>query len=400
MTTGTYPIPHLTMSSMGPLMAFEEMMLLNVAKIEHWFAEQWQKTPALLTVSVDLRHSGYKLAPVDTNLFPAGYNNLNPELMPLCVFAAQTAMRENYPNCLSILIYPEQHTRNQYYQKSLRVLEDIWLKAGYHVSIGTSSVESSSSLVVLNNDLSDGVPVWLSEQSLPVEPPLKLGWSRRKKSQHFSHYAEVTTLFAEFLAIDPWLLAPLFSSAEPVDFMSQVGMEQVAMEVDKLLHLIQIKYDKYHIKEEPYVVVKADNGTYGMNVMMVFSGDEMLRLNRKQRTRMSFSKGRQAVHSVLIQEGVYTFESMSSGAVAEPVVYLIGPCVVGGFYRVHHTRDVHDNLNTPGMHFEPLAFAKACNLPSQAIKAVPNRFYVYGVVARLAALAAAREKAELLGYLV
>jgi len=399
MTTGTYPIPHLTMTSMGTVTAFEETMLLNVAKIEHWFTEQWQKTPALLTVSVDLRHSGYKLAPVDTNLFPAGYNNLNPELMPLCVLAAQTAMQANYPNCMNILIYPEQHTRNDYYQKSLSVLEDIWRKAGYHVSVGNVSADSSPGLIVLNNDLSDGVPGWLLEQSLPIEPPLGLGWSRRKKSHHFRHYAEVAKEFTECLAIDPWLLVPLFSSAEPVDFMSQSGMEQVAIEVDKLLQLIQIKYDNYHIKEKPYVVVKADNGTYGMSVMMVFSGDEMLRLNRKQRTRMSVSKGRQEVHSVLIQEGIYTFESMPSGAVAEPVVYLMGPCVVGGFYRVHQTRDVYDNLNTPGMHFEPLAFAKACNLPSQEVKALPNRFYVYGVVARLAALAAAREKAELLGYL-
>jgi glutamate--cysteine ligase len=45
------------------------------------------------------------------------------------------------------------------------------------------------------------------------------------------------------------------------------------------------------------------------------------------------------------------------------------------------------------MHFEPLAFAEPCNTPSEVLSASehPNRFYVYGVIARLAALAAARE---------
>ena len=38
------------------------------------------------------------------------------------------------------------------------------------------------------------------------------------------------------------------------------------------------------------------------------------------------------------------------------------------------------------MHFEPLSF-------TQAPENLPNRFYVYGVIARLAALAAAREAA-------
>jgi glutamate--cysteine ligase len=72
---------------------------------------------------------------------------------------------------------------------------------------------------------------------------------------------------------------------------------------------------------------------------------------------------------------------------------MIGQFVVGGFYRVHQGRGKDDNLNAPGMHFEPLAFAQACNVPCKDLDVVdsPNRFYAYGVIARLAALAAARE---------
>jgi glutamate--cysteine ligase len=95
---------------------------------------------------------------------------------------------------------------------------------------------------------------------------------------------------------------------------------------------------------------------------------------------------------VLVQEGIYTFENLEE-AVAEPVVYMIDRYVVGGFYRVHTERGIDENLNAPGMRFEPLAFEVACTLPNPdgAPDDMPNRFYAYGVVARLAMLAASLE---------
>ncbi|HIE40886.1 MAG TPA: glutamate--cysteine ligase, partial [Thiomicrorhabdus sp.] len=101
-----------------------------------------------------------------------------------------------------------------------------------------------------------------------------------------------------------------------------------------------------------------------------------------------------------VQEGVYTYEEVE-GAVAEPVVYMIGSHVVGGFYRVHTGKKATDNLNSPGMHFEPLSFEESCVMPdkTQTPDASLNRFYAYGVVARLALLAAAREIAKAKGEL-
>jgi glutamate--cysteine ligase len=80
-------------------------------------------------------------------------------------------------------------------------------------------------------------------------------------------------------------------------------------------------------------------------------------------------------------------------AVAEPVVYMVDRYVVGGFYRVNKERGVDENLNAPGMHFVPLAFAGSCNLPDcrAPADAPPNRFYSYGVIARLALAAASIE---------
>jgi glutamate--cysteine ligase len=107
---------------------------------------------------------------------------------------------------------------------------------------------------------------------------------------------------------------------------------------------------------------------------------------------MSVVKEGLEVNDVIVQEGVYTFEKVNE-AVAEPVVYMIDRYVVGGFYRVHTDRGPDENLNAPGMHFVPLAFEQNA-IPDMKAKpgsAAPNRFYMYGVVARLALLAASLE---------
>ncbi len=420
------PVPHLITANSGPIQLVEKAILSQVAAIEAWFRKRWQEIPAPITTSVDLRHAGFKLAPVDTNLFPAGFNNLNPDFLPLCVQAAQTVIEQHNPNCTKILILPESHTRNQFYLQSLNRLRNIFSKAGFRVRVGSLDPEVKQAvdltldngevlrieptervdgklrvegfepcLIVLNNDLSSGIPEILNDLQQKIVPSPMLGWSTRLKSTHFKHYADVAAEFANLVDLDRWLINPLFRAVDGVDFMAQEGLQKLADTADELLEKIRGHYATYQIKETPFIAIKADNGTYGMSVMMVHEGKELLQLNRKQRTRMSASKGSQTVNRVILQEGVYTFETMPDGAVAEPVVYMIGPYVVGGFYRVHQGRGITENLNAPGMHFEPLAFAQACNMPCEdsAVVDCPNRFYAYGVIARLAALAAAREAA-------
>jgi glutamate--cysteine ligase len=131
-----------------------------------------------------------------------------------------------------------------------------------------------------------------------------------------------------------------------------------------------------------------------MGVMSIRSQDEISELNRKERTRMATTKDGQKVSQVIIQEGVYTHETWGDEeTVAEPVVYMMDHQVVGGFYRVHAKRTTSQNLNTPGMRFEPLAFLDCCNTPDPDLEADchQNRFYTYGVISRLALLAAAHE---------
>ncbi len=344
------PVPHLTTALSGPLLQLERHLLEQQSEIEGWFRRQWQQTSAPFYTSVDLRNAGFKLAPVDTNLFPAGFNNLNPTLIPLSIQAAQASIERICPTANQILIVPESHTRNTFYMESIAALQDILLKAGFEVRIGSLSEEITKAqtidlpsgnsitleplersgsrvgigdfspcMILLNNDLSSGRPAILEDIEQEIVPPLELGWSKRLKSEHFTHYRQVAKEFSELMQIDPWLIDPLFLQCGEIDFMKREGEECLAKNVGALLTSIQRKYDEYQIDKEPFVVIKADAGTYGMGVMTASSVEEVQSLNRKQRTRMAASKSGANVSQVLVQEGVYTFETWGDAAsVTEP----------------------------------------------------------------------------------
>ena len=417
-------VPHLTTALTGPLLELEAKFLAAAPNIERWLRNQWQEHTPPFYGSVDLRNAGFKLAPVDMNLFPGGFNNLNAAFLPLCVQAAMTAIEKICPNAKSLLLIPENHTRNLFYLQNVAQLVNILRLTGLDVRLGsllpeidkptTVDLPNGTSIVLeplvrsgnrlglkdfnpcavlLNNDLTAGIPDILQNiEEQYVLPPLHAGWAVRRKSNHFTAYDEVADEFGKLVGIDPWQINPYFSVCNAVNFHERQGEECLASNVDAVLTLIREKYKEYGIDETPYVVVKADAGTYGMGVMTVKDASEVTGLNRKQRNKMSVIKEGMNVSQVIIQEGVHTFERVNDG-VAEPVVYMIDRFVVGGFYRVHSGRGIDENLDAPGMHFEPLAFETSCCLPDRCQKpdAPPNRFYAYGVVARLALLAASLE---------
>ena len=420
-------VPHLTTALIGPLLDLEKRILKAQPAIEHWFRAQWQEHRVPIYASVDLRNSGFKLAPVDTNLFPGGFNNLNPDFLPLCVLAAQSAIEKICPDARGVLLIPENHTRNMFYLENVAKIVTMLRSAGVIVRVGsllpeiiqptTLALPNGSSLtleplirignrlhladfdpcvILLNNDLSAGVPEILKNLEQEVIPPLVAGWTTRRKSTHFAAYDRVASEFAKLIEIDPWLINPYFGQCGKIDFQQREGEDCLAAEVDRVLQQIRIKYAEYGVTESPFVIVKADAGTYGMGIMTVKDASEVRDLNRKQRNKMAVVKEGLEVSDVLVQEGVYTFESIND-AVAEPVVYMVDHFVVGGFYRVHTGRGVDENLNAPGMHFVPLAFESCCTLPNPdcAPDDTPNRFYSYGVIARLALLAASVELEEM-----
>lgn len=131
------PVPHLTRTLTGPLLQFESHLLEHQSEIESWFRHFWHQQQAPFYTSVDLRNAGYKLAPVDTNLFPAGFNNLNPAFEALCVQAVQVAAERYHQPIDRILVIPESHTRNMFYLEHLAVLQAILDKAGFEVRLGS-----------------------------------------------------------------------------------------------------------------------------------------------------------------------------------------------------------------------------------------------------------------------
>jgi glutamate--cysteine ligase len=419
-------VPNLTTALAGPLMDLERRILDRMPEIERWLRTQWQEHQVPFYASVDLRNAGFKLAPVDTNLFPGGFNNLNPSFLPLCVQAIQAAVERVCADARGVLVIPENHTRNLFYLRNVATLESILRQAGMRVRIGSLNPEITTvtsldlgdgstltlepvhrngrrvglydfdpCMVLLNNDLSAGAPAILANLDQPVVPPLAAGWYNRRKSHHFAAYSAVSDQFAALVGIDPWLIDPYFAVCGQIDFQERAGEECLASNVSDLLSRIAAKYAEYGITDKPFVIVKADAGTYGMGIMTVRDVDDVRALNRKQRNKMAVVKEGLEVTQVIIQEGVPTFESIDD-AIAEPVVYMIDRFVVGGFYRVHTARGKDENLNAPGAQFVPLAFESPC-IPdlSEPAGCPPNRFYAYGVVARLAQLAAAIEVEEL-----
>ncbi|CAN5762597.1 glutamate--cysteine ligase [soil metagenome] len=416
-------VPHLITALTGPINELEQRVLDSMPAIERWFRLEWMEHTPPFYSSVDIRNAGFKLAPVDTNLYPGGWNNLTQQMLPLAVQSAMAAIEKICPEAKNLLVIPENHTRNTFYLSNLVQLKRIFHMAGLNVRIGSINpdikepttvelphgesitlepvIRSKRRLglknfdpctILLNNDLSAGIPGILEDlHEQYLLPPLHAGWSVRRKSHHFKSYEEVSKRFGKLLGIDPWLINPMFNQCGEVNFTEGTGIECLTTNVDALLTKIRKKYKEYGINEKPFVVVKADNGSHGMGIMTVRDVKDLDALNRKN--RMSVIKDGQEVHDVIIQEGVLTNERMND-AVAEPVVYMMDRYVVGGFYRIHAERGIDENLNAPGASFVPLAFAESNQMPQPGVKpgaSAPNRFYMYGVIGRLAMLAASYE---------
>src|SRR4030067_778557 len=241
-------VPHLTTAQRGPLQMVEGHLLDRQIEIEQWFRSQWLTTPPPFYASVDLRNRGFKLAPVDTNLFPAGFNNLNPAFQPLSIQAIQAAVERFCPKACGILLVPESHTRNIHYLENLATFIHLLELAGFQVTLGSLLAEITAPqtiplpsgrqitlfpltrdgnkikagnhtpcFVLLNNDLSGGVPEILNGLEHPVMPPLALGWAPRRKSQHFAQYQKAGAELAAIANIDPWFIDPVFRKCRKID---------------------------------------------------------------------------------------------------------------------------------------------------------------------------------------
>jgi glutamate--cysteine ligase len=415
-------VPHLVTALTGPINELEQRVLDSMPAIERWFRLEWMEhTPPFYT-SVDVRNAGFKLAPVDTNFYPGGWNNLTPAMLPLAVQAAQAAIEKICPEARNLLIVPENHARSTFHLSNLAQLRRIFNMAGLNVRIGSISpdIKKSTTIelpggesitlepvvrtkgrlgvkdfdpctILLNNDLRAGVPGILEDVNEQYQlPPLHASWTTRRKSTHFKCYEEVAKRFGKLIGVDPWLINPMFDRYGVVDLATPAGIDALVQRVDAMLTKVKKKYKEYGIKERPFVVIKADNRTSGNAILSV---RDVKDLESKLRKMGAAQEAAAAPLELMLQEGVLTNERVND-AVAEPVVYMMDRYVVGGFYRMHAERGMDENLSAPGSSYVPLAFAESTHLPQPGIRpgaSAPNRFYMYGVIGRLAMLAGSYE---------
>ena len=156
-------VPHLITALNGPINELEQRILDSMPAIERWFRLEWMEhTPPFYT-SVDIRNAGFKLAPVDTNLYPGGWNNLTPEMLPLAVQAAMAAIEKICPEARNLLIVPENNSRSTFYLMNLAQLRRIFNMAGLNVRIGSISPDiKKSTTIELNIGSLSRVPPRLS----------------------------------------------------------------------------------------------------------------------------------------------------------------------------------------------------------------------------------------------
>jgi glutamate--cysteine ligase len=394
--------------------------------VQAWLADRAQEKPPFIYGSVDLRHSGTKIVPVDTNLFPGGFNNLSKAAKLRAAEAAKAYIQRHHADARNVLVVPESHTRNLAYLENVACLRDILTDAGYEVAVGTLNPEADpvleletmtgrplkevglelqdgvlrtrdgfeADVVVVNNDLTSGVPDILKNTKQPLMPPLGMGWYRRRKRVHFAAYDALVRDFGEAFDLDHWLISAFHRNCGLVDFRAREGFECVATNVELVLDILRVKYKEYGITEDPYVFIKADSGTYGMGVMTARSGEEVLAMNKKFRQKMDTIKEGSHNSEVVIQEGVPTIDRVGEHT-AEPMIYVVDQQAVGGAFRVNEKRDAYGNLNAPGMSFYGMCDEEESEKADSAHirKRVTHcNFGVYELIARLATLAAAREE--------
>lgn len=407
-----------------------ENFLNNRSKIEEFLEEKSRGLLPPLYLSCDIRNSGQKIGVVDTNLFPAGFNNLCNSYSRLTSLALKAYFETYLPEAKKIVLLAEEHTRNRFYLENVLRLLSLLEAAGLEARaayIGQEIAESSFTVdlaegktlrmdklefrsgrpyvgdfvgdwIISNNDFSQGIPEMLADSIARVSPPPALGWHRRRKSRHFTLLQTLLQELAGRIDLDPWLLNCEFSTVEEVNLAEEGGVRRLAEGVDGVLKTVGTQYLQHKIEGAPYAFVKNNAGTYGMGLMEVMSSQDILTMNRRDRNKLLSAKGGKKGDSFLVQEGIPTAD-FYSGYPIEPVIYMVGFQVVGGFFRMNAQRDAYASLNTRGMEFACLCLHKLDEPHEGPFLNCAEKGHLVtlaSVMARVAAIAAAQEMREVL----
>lgn len=396
--------------------SLENFVTQHWNEIDQYLLKLQLETPVPFYSSVDIRESKSKFAPVDHNMYPAGFNNICQADLKNAQQVILNAFRKIKSNAKLIAIHPESHTKNLMYLDHLAILSNTIREAGYDVQLisfdeqlfsdGAKSIELVShsgqsltlrsarimndnimvdnqeiDIMVMNHDQSNPLNVEWKKVKTPVVPTPLIGWFRRQKNTHFSYYKKVVDDFCHHFSIDSDLLQAKFVAIEDVDFEAKTGLEKLGNAVDSLIA---------QLPQGSKVFAKASQGTYGMGISVVSSGEEIINMNRKTRNKMDVGKNAIKFTSVLVQEGVETILKYDDMP-AEITIYLIDGMAIGGFMRANSERDSLSNLNSKGMVFRKLCICDMKQGEDHRCKEA-----IYAIIARLSTIAAGLEIKEVI----
>lgn len=390
----------------------------QIDPISEWFKSKTSHLEYPIYSSYDIRDSGYKVTNVDANIYPAGFNNICPTDKESAADLFKKYIQVHYgSNIKKIMLITEEHTNNPFYLENVASITEMLTNGGFKVQVAfpqnlveplsltsvtgktvkvhSGYVQSQSfkdfapDIVMSNNDFSLALSDWGQQLALPLNPPRELGWYQRKKSRYFENYNKLVDEFSKVAKIDPFLMrveTELFSN---FDINSDESRDQLASAVDVFLARLQKTYLEKGIEQKPFCFVKNNAGTYGLAVVKVNSGDEVKEWTYKSRKKMKAAKGGREVEEVIIQEGIPSVVT-AEGASAEPVIYMVGCELAGGFLRTHSEKSSTESLNSPGA-----VYKKLCVTDLQDDREKCPKENVYGWSAKLGLLAIGLEAQQM-----
>ena len=400
-------------------------MIKTISELESFITKNWNTINNYIDAkgsdytfplynSVDIRESENKIAPVDNNIYPAGFNNLCLLDLDAVGNFLEKFIMQSFPQTKSIGILIESHTKNKFYLDNIAYLQKSIRDAGYDnvsiVSFDDNLFENGDKLeletashftldvykasindqlifaddtpidfLIMNNDQSEKIDIDFNAVKTPIHPSPNAGWYKRSKSKHFVYYKDVLEDFCKHFEIDPTLLQANFELVTDIDFSSKEGLDKIAQAVDR------VKPEN----ENGKVFIKGDQGTYGMGISVVSSGEEVISFNRKSRNKMDIGKNKIKFSSVIVQEGIDTvikYDNMP----AEVTIYLVAGKSAGGFMRANSQKGAQENLNSKGMVFKKFCISEIRQNQDHKAKEA-----LYSIVGRLSSLASAIEINEL-----
>lgn len=392
-----------------------KQIVAHLDQVQDWFRTESEGLFFPFYSSFDIRDSGAKVAPVDANIFPAGFNNICPTDQESSVETVRDYFARHYPDYRRVILLTEEHTNNPFYWDNVNTLQTLLKEAGLEVRLaiprtlaqplhltsasgvsvtvyGAERVGAQvragdlvADLIISNNDFSEAYQDWVTGLETPINPPHELGWHRRQKDSFFQEYNQLAERFAQLIGLAPWKLQVQTHLFAEFDISDETSRSRLADQVDAMLEELRHQYREHGLAQEPFVFIKNNAGTYGLGVVQVNSGAEVRSWSYKARKKMKAAKGGRVVERVIIQEGIPTVVT-AQGATAEPTIYMIGCQLAGGFLRAHEAKGPQESLNSPGAVFRRLCVSDL----KISVEGHPYE-NVYGWAAKLGFLAIARE---------